>query len=83
MPVFLISTLSSNSSLLNPNRTSLRYSGNDFSIAGFKLMDSFRAQVQKMKIPGIANRAEFDVGYPTGFLSLDFLNGTVIHVEFL
>ena len=49
--------------------------------AGFKLMDSFRAQVQKMKIPGIANRAEFDVGYPTGFLSLDFLNGTVIHVD--
>lgn len=49
--------------------------------SGYKLMDSFRSQVAKMKISGIANRAEFDVGYPTGFLHLDHLNGCVIHVE--
>lgn len=48
---------------------------------GFKLMDAFRTQIKKIKTPGISNRAEFDVGYPTGFLSLDFLNGAVIHVE--
>ncbi len=53
----------------------------DGLIKGFKLMDSFRSQVKKMKTPGIDNRAEFDVGYPTGFLALDFLNGMVIHVK--
>jgi RecA/RadA recombinase len=44
-------------------------------------MDSFRSQIKKMKVAGINTTAEFDVGYPTGFLSLDFLNGCVIHVE--
>lgn len=48
---------------------------------GFKLMDAFRSQVKKIKTRGVDNRAEFDVQYPTGFLSLDFLNGCVIHVE--
>jgi hypothetical protein len=46
--------------------------------SGFKLMDSFRAQIKKMKTNGIDSKAEFDIGYPTGFLSLDFLNGCVI-----
>lgn len=49
--------------------------------SGFKLMDSFRSQVKKIKTKGIDSKAEFDVGYPTGFLSLDFLNGCVVHVE--
>lgn len=49
--------------------------------SGFKLMDAFRSQIGKIKTPGINSKAEFDVGYSTGFLSLDFLNGTIIHVE--
>ena len=49
--------------------------------SGFKLMDSFRSQIKKMKTRGIDSKAQFDVGYPTGFLSLDFLNGCVVHVQ--
>lgn len=51
------------------------------STTGFQLMDSFRSQVKKIKMTGIDTEAEFDVGYPTGFLALDFLNGAAIHVE--
>lgn len=49
--------------------------------SGYRLMDSFRNKVNKMKVNGVGSKAEFDVGYPTGFLSLDYLNGAVIHVE--
>lgn len=46
-----------------------------------KLMSSFEAAVSKMKTSGVSQEAEFDVMYPTGFLAIDHLNGTVIHVE--
>jgi RecA/RadA recombinase len=46
-----------------------------------KLMNSFEAAVSKMKTSGVNQEAEFDVMYPTGFLAIDYLNGTVIHVE--
>lgn len=45
------------------------------------LLDNFRNAVSKSKVNGTANKAEFDVMYPTGFLSLDYLNGTVVHVQ--
>lgn len=45
------------------------------------LHEKFREKVSKLKVSGVANVAEFDVLYPTGFLALDYLNGTVVHVE--
>jgi RecA/RadA recombinase len=45
------------------------------------LHEKFREKVSKLKVSGVANIAEFDVLYPTGFLALDYLNGTVVHVE--
>lgn len=45
---------------------------------GSKLMDKFRDRMQKAKIS--TNEEEFEVMYSTGFLSIDYLNGTVIHV---
>ena len=46
-----------------------------------KLMDQFNAAVAKIKTSGVNQKAEFDVMYSTGFLSIDYLNGTIIHVE--
>lgn len=45
------------------------------------LMDNFRAKMDKVKVAGANKRAEFDVMYSTGFLSIDYLNGTTVHVE--
>lgn len=45
------------------------------------LLDNFREKISKIKSVGINNEAEFDVMYPTGFLAIDYLNGTVVHVE--
>lgn len=45
------------------------------------LMENFRAKVSKMKTKGISKTAEFDIQYSTGFLSIDYLNGTVVHVK--
>lgn len=45
------------------------------------LMDNFRAKMDKVKVAGSNKRAEFDVMYSTGFLSIDYLNGTTVHVE--
>ena len=45
------------------------------------LMSSFRAKVGKDKDSRMSQEAVFDVGYATGFLSFDFLNGTVVHVK--
>ena len=45
------------------------------------LMSQFHEKVSKIKTAGISNSAEFDVMYSTGFLSIDYLNGTVVHVE--
>lgn len=48
-----------------------------------KLMGGFTKAVSKIKGARtvVDNPAEPDVMYPTGFLSLDYLNGTIIHVE--
>lgn len=45
------------------------------------LLSNFREKTSKMKDDGISREAEFDVMYSTGFLALDYLNGTVVHVE--
>lgn len=45
------------------------------------LQEKFREEISKIKTSGIANTASFDVLYSTGFLAIDYLNGTVVHVE--
>lgn len=45
------------------------------------LMSQFRNKLSKIKTPGVNRSADFDVMYSTGFLSLDYLNGTVVHVN--
>ena len=45
------------------------------------LIEKFRAKVAKSKDPGLKNEGEAGVGYSTGFLGIDYLNGTVIHVK--
>ena len=45
------------------------------------LQEKFREKVSKLKTTGVNSVAEFDVLYSTGFLSIDYLNGTVVHVE--
>ena len=45
------------------------------------LLENFRNKVSKMKTAGINKAAEFDVMYSSGFLSIDYLNGTVVHVQ--
>ena len=45
------------------------------------LMSKFREKVSKLKDTGVNKSAEFDVMYSTGFLSIDYLNGTVVHVN--
>ena len=46
---------------------------------GSGLMDKFRDRMKKAKVS--LNEEEFEVMYPTGFLALDYLNGTMIHVH--
>ena len=45
------------------------------------LKSAFTSKISKIKTTGISSRAEFDVMYSTGFLSLDYLNGTTIFVK--
>lgn len=45
------------------------------------LIEAFRGKIAKMKTSGINKQAEFDVMYSSGFLSIDYLNGTTVHVE--
>lgn len=45
------------------------------------LMENFKAKIAKSKVRGSNTEAEFDVAYSTGFLSIDYLNGTCIHVD--
>lgn len=45
------------------------------------LADRFREKVSKSKDPRMKNETEHDIAHPTGFLSFDFLNGTVVHVK--
>lgn len=46
-----------------------------------KLMTLFREKINKSKDKSAGSHAVFDVMYPTGFLALDHLNGTMIHVK--
>ena len=45
------------------------------------LKSQFRSKLSKVKTTGVNRSADFDVMYTTGFLSLDYLNGTVVHVN--
>lgn len=45
------------------------------------LIDNFRKKVSKIKTAGVSVEANFDVLYSTGFLSIDYLNGTTVHVD--
>ena len=45
------------------------------------LMNNFRKEISKSKDAGAKASAEFDVMYSTGFLGVDYLNGTVVHVK--
>ena len=44
------------------------------------LVSNFRKKVSGMKDARISSEAEFGVGYPTGYLSFDFANGTKVRV---
>ena len=46
-----------------------------------KLMSGFTKTMSKVPGSVINNPAQPDVMYPTGFLSLDYLNGQIIHVK--
>lgn len=48
---------------------------------GSYLIDKIRDSFKTCKDPRMYAEEEFSVGYPTGFLSFDFTNGTVIHVR--
>ena len=45
------------------------------------LLKAFKDNISKDKTLGIKEEASFDVLYSTGFLSIDYLNGTIIHVK--
>ena len=45
------------------------------------LIENFRTKVSKLKTKGVSTEASFDVLYSTGFLALDYLNGTCVHVS--
>lgn len=45
------------------------------------LMSNFRKEMSKSKDSGAKSSAEFDIMYSTGFLAIDYLNGTVVHVN--
>ena len=45
------------------------------------LIDAYRSKVSKEKDRRLSEEAGADVAYSTGFLALDFLNGTMVHVK--
>lgn len=45
------------------------------------LIERFREETSKNKDPRMNKEMERDVGYPTGFLAFDFMNGSVTHVK--
>jgi energy-coupling factor transporter ATP-binding protein EcfA2 len=45
------------------------------------LKENFRKNIAKDKTAGINEEASFDVMYSTGFLGIDYVNGTVVHVK--
>lgn len=48
---------------------------------GLSLATLFRNKVNSLKDYRMKNEIEQNVSYPTGFLSFDYLNGTIIHVK--
>lgn len=45
------------------------------------ISELFRAKMKATKDPRMSEEAAADYGYPTGFLSFDYMNGTVVHVK--
>lgn len=45
------------------------------------LLNNFTKVMSKSKDFGVKETAKFDVMYSTGFLAIDYLNGTVVHVK--
>ena len=45
------------------------------------LLSKFNEKMSKLKDNGAKSEAVFDVMYPTGFLAIDYLNGTTVHVK--
>ena len=45
------------------------------------LIDAYRQKAGKEKDKRLSEEAGSDVAYSTGFLALDFLNGTIVHVK--
>lgn len=45
------------------------------------LVNRIRDEFSKCKDPRMSQEEEFSVGYSTGFLNFDFINGTIIHVK--
>lgn len=45
------------------------------------IADLFRSKMNTLKDPRMKKEAEPDYSYPTGFLTFDFMNGTVVHVK--
>lgn len=43
--------------------------------------DLFRSKMNTLKDPRMKKESEPDYSYPTGFLTFDFMNGTVVHVK--
>ena len=43
--------------------------------------DLFRKKMKTIKDPRMSKESEPDYAYPTGFLTFDFMNGTVVHVK--
>lgn len=41
----------------------------------------FREKMKELKDPRMSKESEPDYAYPTGFLTFDFMNGTVVHVK--
>jgi RecA/RadA recombinase len=45
------------------------------------LLQAFQDKLSKSKVSGVNKSAEFDVLYSSGFLAIDYLNGTTVHVD--
>lgn len=45
------------------------------------VVDLFRAKMNTIKDPRMSQENEPDHAYPSGFLTFDFMNGTVVHVK--
>lgn len=43
--------------------------------------DLFRKKMKTIKDPRMSRESEPDYSYPTGFLTFDYMNGTVVHVK--